>query len=181
MDPRLKTSTKWSPFPADLITQIEEVFAESFEDYDLGGKFTAEGAIYKEELLLRVGLPKTNQLRQDNFEASIQYNPEEEKATDKINMLVDFLGQVWETYLEDEPEQEDLPIHWREERFEKDTVFLKYTTVNSSLEAQADKLLEMYDDNLVRDSKDAEDELTAFDAENFGDSADDKSENDAVH
>lgn len=167
MEPRLKTSIKWSPFPEELLKQIEEVFKQSFEDYDLGGEFIAEGAIYPEELLLRVGLTKNNQLRQRNLEASVQYNAEEEKPLEKIHMLVDFLGQVWESYLEDEPEDEEMSLQWVEERFKKDSVFLKYSTVNSNLEKQADQLLEMFEKKLIHEAEESEDPLAAFDFEKF--------------
>jgi hypothetical protein len=167
MEPRLKTSTKWSPFPDELIGQIVEVFRQSFEDYDLDGQFIAEGAIYPEELLLRVGLTKNNQLRQRNFEASIQYNSEEEKPLEKIHVLVDFLGQVWESYLEDEPEDAEMSLVWVEERFKKESVFLKFSTVNSNLEKQADQLLEMFEKKLLHEGEENEDPLAAFDEENF--------------
>lgn len=165
MEPRLKTSIKWSPFPEELIGQIEEVFKQSFEDYDLNGQFIAEGAIYPEELLLRVGLTKNNQLRQRNLEASIQYNPEEEKPLEKIHVLVDFLGQVWESYLEDEPEDSEMSLTWVEERFKKDSVFLKFSTVNSNLEKQADQLLEMFEKKLVHVDESIDDESYAYEAD----------------
>lgn len=159
MDARLKTSTKWTPFPQELVAQIEEVMTESYEDYDLGGRFVVEGAIYPEELFLRIGLNKPNQLRQDNLEASVDYvsdSEKNEKAIEKIHMLVDFLGQAWETFLEDEPEISEMPLEWKEERFEKQAVFFKYSSTNSDLEKQADELLELFEKRLVHESPEDE-------------------------
>lgn len=176
MDPRLKTSTKWTPFPVELSAQIAEVLVESFADYDLGGKFVVEGAIYPQELLLRIGLHKPGRLRQDNFEASLEYVPEvadlenedpeaktPSKTIDLIHVMVDFLGQVWESFLEDEPEFEEMPLGWVEHRFEKQVISLRYTSVNSDLEKQADELLKTYEKKLVHESEVADDgmELTS--------------------
>lgn len=149
MDPRLKSSIKWTPFPVELVAQITEVMTESFDDFDLGGKFVVEGAIYPEEIGIRIGLAKPGQLRQDNFEATIPYSPEVDKATDKIHVLVDFLGQVWEAFLEDEPNRDELAVVYTEETFEKNKVFLKYSSVNSELEKQADALLAGLEKKLV--------------------------------
>lgn len=151
MDARLKTSTKWTPFPGELAQQIQEVMTESFEDYELGGTFVVEGAIYPEELVLRVGLAKPNQLRQDNLEASMEYSGGEDKTIEKIHRLVDFLGQAWESFLEDEPDTSELPREWKEERYEKETVFIKYSSVNTNLEKQADQLLELFEKRLVHE------------------------------
>lgn len=158
MDARLKTSTKWTPFPDELNQQIQDVMNASFEDYDLGGKFVVEGAIFPEEMVLRIGLTKANQLRQDNLEASIDYSGDADKAVDKIHVLVDFLGQAWETFLEEEPDVTELSLDWKEDRFEKQTVFLRYSSVNSTLEKQADEMLALFEKRLVHESE--EDEQT---------------------
>lgn len=142
MEPRLKTSTKWTPFPEELLKQIHEVVEVSFADYDIGtGRFTVEGAIYPTEILLRIGFNRPSQLRQDNFEVSLKYDPEKEKGLDQIFLMVDFLGQTWMNFLEDEPESEDLPRQWSPNVFEKRPIFLRYTSVNTNLEKQADELL----------------------------------------
>ncbi|MCC6138664.1 MAG: hypothetical protein IT287_08520 [Bdellovibrionaceae bacterium] len=166
MDPRLKTSTKWTPFPLELSAQIADVMTESFADYDLGGKFVVEGAIFPQELLLRIGLQQSGKLRQDNFEASLEYVPEvaaledteaeaptPSKTIELIHVMVDFLGQVWESFLEDEPELEEMPLGWLEHRFEKQVISLRYTSVNTDLEKQADELLKMYEKKLVHESE----------------------------
>ncbi len=156
MEPRLKTSLKWSPFPTKLCQQIGDVMAEAFSDYELNGKFVADGIICPNEVVLRIGLQKDKRLRQDNFEASIEYSGEDEKAIEQIHLMVDFLGHTWETFLEDEPELEDMPKDWVEHRFEKSVIFLRYNSVNADLEKQADELLKAYEKKLLHEKEEAD-------------------------
>lgn len=151
MEPRLKSSTQWTAFPVELIQQITEVAEDHFSDYEKEDrKFIAEGRIYPTEILLRLGLtaPK-GLLRQDNFEASLQYDPEKEKALDQIHLIVDFLAETWATFFEDAPENEDLPRLWNEQIFEKKPIYLRYSTENTDLEKQANALLQLDDKQLV--------------------------------
>lgn len=156
MEPRLKTSTKWSPFPMELSTQIKDVLMEGFSDFDLNGTFVVDGLICPGEIVLRIGLNKNNMLRQDNFEASLEYSGEEDKAIEIIHIMVDFLGHIWETFLEDEPELEDMPLGWVEHRFQKSQIFLRYTSVNTALEKQADEILNAFEKKLVHELPDDE-------------------------
>lgn len=149
MDSRLKTSTKWTPIPAELVTHLEEVFREYFEDFDLkNGTFKVDGAIFPEEIILRVGLPQPHQLRCDNFELSQVYNAESDKVTEVIHNMADDLGIIWEDYLEDPPELIDLPLVWQPVADRK-TSFYRYSSINAELEKQADILLQKYDKKLV--------------------------------
>jgi hypothetical protein len=151
MEPRLKSSTQWTAFPEELLSQITEVAEDHFSDYEKDDrKFIAEGRIYPSEIVLRLGLsaPKGS-LRQDNFEASLQYDPEKEKALELIHLVVDFLAETWATYFEDAPENEDLPRIWVEQTFEKKPIFLRYSTENSDLEKQANALLQLDEKQLV--------------------------------
>lgn len=160
MEPRLHTSSKWVPFPTELVAQIEEVTAETFADFDLGGKFIVDGIICPNELVLRIGLHKEGKLRQNHFEASLEFSGEEDKTTDLIHLMVDFLGQVWESFLEDEPEFDEMPLGWVSHRFEKKDIFLRYTSANTLLEQQADELLKMYEKKLVYEIPQAETEMS---------------------
>lgn len=150
LQPRLAQSQQWTPFPDELLQQIQDVFSSFFEEYDLeNGQFKVDGAIYAGEILLSVGLTKPGRLRQDNFEASMEYNAEKEKTLTEIHKVIDFLGQTWQDYLEEPPEDETLPRQWTEHTFEKKKIFLKYSSVNFDLEREADKLLEQYEKKLV--------------------------------
>lgn len=149
MESRLKTSTKWTPFPLELVTQLEDVFKEFFAEYELnGGVFKVEGAIFPEEIVMRVGLNIPNQLRQDNFELSQAYDAEADKVTEVIHNMADELGIVWEDYLEEPPLLSELPLIWQPIADRK-TAFYRYSSINSDLEKQADMLLQQYDKKLV--------------------------------
>jgi hypothetical protein len=154
MEPRLKSSVQWTPFPEELKGQIADVMNTHFADYDFNGRFVIDGAIYPSELILRIGLTQNGQLRQDNFEVSMEYSSETDKPIDLIHTLVDFLGPVWETFLEDEPERTDLPSVWTVQRFEKYVLYMRYTSVNTELEKQADEILKMYEKKLVHELSD---------------------------
>lgn len=159
MEPRLKTSKKWTPYPTELTEQIREVVETFFADYDVqAGEFVIEGEIYPEEILLRIGMTQKGQLRQDNFEASLQYGPDD-KALELIHVMADFLGETWINYLEDAPEPEDLPRQWQENYFEKNKIYLRYTTVNTTLEAEANRLLQEANKSLVYENDDVLDTL----------------------
>ncbi len=150
MEPRLKTSKKWTSYPKELQEQIREVVEVFFADYDVGdGRFVIDGSIYPEEILLRIGITRPGQLRQDNFEASMQFDPKVDKAFDLIHVLTDFLGEAWINFLEDAPEDEDLPRQWQKNTFEKREIYLKYSTVNTDLEEQANRLLQEDEKKLV--------------------------------
>lgn len=158
MDPRLKSSTKWTPFPEELCQQIYDVFTENFADYDLTGRFVVEGKIYPEELWLRVGLNDPNRLRQDNFEASMEYGAEDDKAIERIHLLVDLLGEIWKDFLEGDAEEDmEPPRTWQPQRFEKQDLFFRYSTVNSDLEKQAEALLQLDEKRLVHESAEEDD------------------------
>lgn len=160
LEPRLQTSVKWSPFPEELCQQIKDVMAEAFSDFDIKGEFVAEGLICPNEIVMRIGLNSKNQLRQNNFEASMEYSGEEEKAIEKIHFMMDFLGEAWEKFLDEEPETEDLPLVWTEHRFEKNILFLRYSSVNSNLEKQADELLKQFEKKLLHEQEEEDiDEL----------------------
>lgn len=151
MEPRLKTSTQWTPFPEELIQQITDAAEDHFSDYEKGDRtFVVEGRIYPNEILLRVGLTAPQgQLRQDNFEASMEYDVKKVKALDEIHFLVDFLAETWATFFEDAPEDESLSRLWIEQTFEKKPIFLRYSTENTELEKLANELLKADEKQLV--------------------------------
>lgn len=150
MTPRLKTSIKWTPFPKEFTEQIIETFNDFFADYDLNGQsFRVEGQIYPEEVLLRVGLNHPKRLRQDNLEASMGYNPLDEKALEEIHHMVDFLGHTWEDLLEDEDDAKEFSQEWTACDWNKKKIFFKYSSLNTDLEAEADKLLDQFEKRLV--------------------------------
>ncbi len=170
MEPRHPTSAKWTPFPADLVETIQEVFAEKFTAESVEGEFIVDGRIYAQEILLRIGFLPHGRIQQLNFEASMEFNPDEEKGVFKsIFAAVNSLGGVFEDYFDTKADTEsddesddlgagfdkaddltpggadptgiDFPRNWQSFDTEEGTVYMQYSTVNTKLEAEADRLL----------------------------------------
>ncbi|MEK7356968.1 MAG: hypothetical protein AAB250_10995, partial [Bdellovibrionota bacterium] len=66
--PRLATSTKSTLVPPEFLAKVIGVFEKQFE---VEGEFIADGAIFPQELVLRVGYLEPGRLKQINFEASM--------------------------------------------------------------------------------------------------------------
>lgn len=174
MQPRRTNSFQWTPFPEDFSVKIRQVFHENFQYETEMGEFHIEGRIYSEEIILRVGYLRKGRLRQDNFEASIDYSREKDGAAFKaIYACVDILGSVLEDFFEAEEDAEnpalndpdspsfskteagllpeaaeggfDFPKNWEEYETDEGTIYLQHSTVNTTLEAEADRLLAQAD------------------------------------
>lgn len=147
MNPRLSTSKKWTAFPADFVEQIREALVETFQAQLKGARLIVEGRIYPGEILLRVGFVEENRLKQNNFEVSIDY--QKEGAIDRIHDAIDVAASMMADFFEAEGEM-NFPLQWKEYDFESIKVFCQYSTVNTELEAEADRLLGESDPSLVK-------------------------------
>jgi hypothetical protein len=162
MKPRLSTSVKWTPFPTEFSEKIIQVMSENFADQAKTGEFTVEGRIYPQEILLRVGYVEQGRLKQDNFEASMDYSMQtkEQTAQKTIFACLDAIGSSFDELFNSGDELE-LPRQWEAFDFEGDIVWMQYSTVNTKLEDEADRLLNSVDDkNLVREDGDSDDALS---------------------
>lgn len=160
MNPRLKSSKKWTSFPKEYSAQILAVFKENFSQYLDRGELIIEGRIYPEEILLRVGYLEKGRLAQANFEVSINYSQEDQDAVKRIHNCVDAAASMMMEYLEKEGEV-DFPYTWKEFPFQGKKLFLQFNTENTSLEEQANKLLGIQEESLYHDENEAdEDALT---------------------
>ncbi len=149
MNPRLKTSKKWTAFPPELINQILSAFEENFRAKINETEIIVEGRIYPQEILLRVGLLEKGRIKQKNFEISAEYSPDNENAVQKIFLSVDAAASLLLDYMDQEKNQDDenvesdldLPSSWREMEFNQEKIYVQFSTVNSKLEAEADRIL----------------------------------------
>src|SRR5687767_3500911 len=98
MTPRLPTSKKWTALPAELCTQIRDVFAESFAEPAARGQILVEGRIYPEELLLRVGYLEKGRLRQSNFEISLDFDANKQNALEHIHFAIDCAASMMQEF-----------------------------------------------------------------------------------
>ncbi|MCB0407607.1 MAG: hypothetical protein KDD34_05335 [Bdellovibrionales bacterium] len=112
------------------------------------GKILTEGRIYKEELLLKVGYHEKGRLKQSHFEISIQYDKQKENAVQLIYLMIDVAATMLDELFMAENDH-DFPRIWQEFDVENKKVYLQYTSTNSELEAQADKLLGISNEDLV--------------------------------
>ncbi len=161
MQPRLKSSKKWTHLPPDVATQIQDVFEKNFQK-ELGtARLIVEGRLYPQEILLRVGYAEPGRLVQNNFEISMDYIPENENAAlNTIHLCVDVAASLLTEHFDAEEDGElEIPAVWTKFPFEDTEVWIQYTTENSTLEKQANEILGEWDDSLVHLEEDEEDEF----------------------
>lgn len=148
MQPRLKSSTRWTEMPKDYLQQIRQVCQESFEEQVNSGEFIAEGRIYPGEILLRLGFLAKGRLRQANFEVSMAYSKEQNSVIEVIHFAVDVAASMMADYFEDS--EVEMPRDWRRFSINGREVFVQFSTTNSELEKEADRLLDETDENLMQ-------------------------------
>lgn len=153
MQPRLKSSKKWTAFPREYTDQILGVFRENFAEQLVGNNLVIEGRIYPEEVTLRVGLAKDGQLKQTNFEVSMDHSPKAKDTIERIHNCVDAAASMMMDFFENE-EGVDFPESWKPFPFQEKTIYLQFSTENSALEAEADKLLGLDDGGLLKETGD---------------------------
>ncbi len=158
MNPRLKSSKKWTNFPKEYSDQIEAVFKENFAQFLDDAELIIEGRIYSDEIMLRVGYHEKGRLAQANFEVSMNYSQDQQDAVTRIHNCVDAAASMMMEYFDNEGIV-DFPYTWTEFPFQGKKIFLKYTTENSSLEAEANKLLGITDDAMMMEDEETEDAL----------------------
>lgn len=159
MNPRLTSSKKWTKFPKEYLSQIEQAFSDAFAAQLATGKLLIEGRIYPEEIMLRVGFLEKGRLQQANFEVSINYSQQDQDAVDRIYNCIDAAASMMGEYFASEGDV-DFPRSWKEYDFDGKMIFVQYSTENSDLEAEANKLLGLDDNALVQEEQDSEDALT---------------------
>lgn len=156
MNPRKKDSKKWSPLPPELSKQIKDVFEENFKQFLSNKSLHIEGRIYPTELLMRVGINTKNELRYQNFEVSLDHSGQQQNTLQQIHLAVDALASLMLEYF-DNNEEHDIPLTWHEFPFEKQKIWLQFSSENKALEHEANKLLgESYDDQLLNEENSVE-------------------------
>ncbi len=155
MNPRKKESKKWTKLPTDFSNQIKTVFEQNFKPHLEGKKLTVEGRIYPSEIVLRVGINQKGELRFNNFEVSLDHSKELQNAISQIHIGVDAIASLMVDYFENE-EDHEMPLVWQEYPFEKQTIWLQYSSENSDLEAEANKLLGLSAENTLLAESEAE-------------------------
>ncbi len=157
MKPRLITSKKWTPFPKDYVSQIEQAFSDAFPGQFKDSKLIIEGRIYPEEILLRVGHLEKGRLVQNNFEVSANYSQKKQDAVTCIYQCIDAAASLMNEFIESQGEVE-FPRSWKDYDFDGTMIWVQYTTENTHLESEANRLLGVEEAALVHE-EDSEDAL----------------------
>lgn len=160
MNPRKKESKKWSALPAELSSQIQTVFTENFKTQLEGKSLKVEGRIYPTEILMRVGINTKGELRYHNFEVSIDHDPAKQNTIQQIHVAVDAIASLMLEYF-DNGEEHEMPYAWQEYPFEKQKIWLQFSSENAELETEADRLLGL-DDNDESMLKETEEDMEAY-------------------
>lgn len=169
MNPRLKGSLKWTALPTELCGQIREVFEENFEKESKLGQFLAHGRIYTSELCFQAGYLEKGRLTQANFEVSMDFNAIKQNAFEQIQLCVDCAASMMQQYFESESNLEEFPREWQQHDFDGRKVYMQVSTTNSTLEAEADKMLGEMPDSLVVGNDPSEDERAVISILGLGD------------
>tara|TARA_B100000609_G_scaffold136461_1_gene109233 strand:- start:85062 stop:85613 length:552 start_codon:yes stop_codon:yes gene_type:complete len=149
VQPRKKTSTKRTSIPNELLEQIEDLILSNFRDQLKRRIPVVSGSIFPEEIVLGVGLQVPKQLKNPRFDVSVDYNPKKDNAQKMIHLCVDVLGGLFEKLVLEEAD-EDFPRIWESFEFENRKVYIQYGTTNLNLEAEADALLGLDNEDLMK-------------------------------
>ena len=179
MQPRLKTSTRWTPLPPDVIDQIKTLIKENFQNELKNSQIFVEGQIYPQEICLRVGFLENGRLSQQNFEVSMEYkmNDTGDSALQCLSHCVDVAGSLMAEHFENPENPPELPYTWTESEFEGKKVWVQFSTENSDLEKKASQLLGEDDDGLYRGDLESE-ESSETDMESEDEDSDDDGDGD---
>ncbi len=158
MQPRLKYSSKWTPIPAELAQQITELFSENFSSYLAGGVVVVEGRIYLKEVLFRLGYRAKNELRQANFEISVEYDRNKDNMVKMIHVAVDCAASMMESYFTEEAAE--FPLSWEKFDFSGRPIYLQFSSTNTELESEADRLLGIEAEGNLMRGDDIDEDLT---------------------
>lgn len=144
MTPRTSTSKNWTSLPKEFAEKAALVFIQNFKAESAQGEFFVEGRIYPTEIVMRAGYIEQGRLKQTNFEVSLDHSPGE-PAMEKLFAGIDVLGSVFETHFEHLREEEvddvEYPLSWEEFDFDDMKVYLRFSTANTRLESEANRLL----------------------------------------
>lgn len=146
MQPRLSSSRKWTVLPKELMAQVKSIFTESFQSHIGGDSIETEGRIYPEEILMRLSIVPQKGLKQRGFEVSLQYKKDKDNVLKLVHLAVDAIGSLFEQLFASQDDH-DFPRVWQEVDFEGRTIFIQYTTANTALEDEANRLLGEHGNN----------------------------------
>lgn len=160
MNPRLPTSKKWTSVPPEFLQQIRESLEKLWGEKNPGTKFFAEGRIFPQEIVARIGILAPGRLAQSNFEISSELNPKE-PLMEQLTAAFDAALALGDEYLTagEEANSGLYPRLWKEFKYAGKSHFFQFSTVNTELEAEANRWLGESGEGLFNESTDEELEI----------------------
>ncbi len=140
ISPMNEKNTAYTAFPEELLSAIKEAFEEEFEEQAQEGEFFSFGRIYQGEIVLKVGYLGTGNIAQVNFNTSIEASGSEASVIPAVENLVFSSKELFVDYFKNK-NLENFSYHWNPMN-SSSKVSYKFDACNTSLENQADALLE---------------------------------------
>ncbi len=153
MTPRLQNSLQWTDFPEEFSDKVLEVFSSTYPEKAKTGDFFVEGRFYTNEVLFKVGYLSEGRLRQHNFLFSVEFDPNKKNARDLVISLMDPMGALFDDFFSGKTDELDFPINWKEITFQGETFYFMHSTENTELEAEADRLLGLGNNDLYKEAE----------------------------
>lgn len=155
-------------YPAEIMLRVgylkkSHLTQENMEvSLDLNSKFTS--------------LQPEQDDKGSNLGTTQKSSEEPSEVLEKVKISIDAIASIFFDYFKAQksynpedpsqvmPPELDLPLTWREISVQNTKVFFQHTTVNSDLEAEADRLLGLHSDDLVVESSESDDSGVASSA-----------------
>jgi hypothetical protein len=149
MEPRRSESInkKYSTIPSEISAQIVTAVEGDILEQGSDDTVQVQGFIYPKEIIFSLGWRKSGEIKQVNFEASIDFVAKEKaKAFEYITLLAQAASSMFAEYMGNSGDIE-LPQEWTPFQLDKYEIHLRCTSTNYDLEAEADRLLEQDESN----------------------------------
>lgn len=157
MKPRKEESKtkKFQPLPKDFCDLAETTFKEAFQDKLGASRIQITGRIYPDEIITRLSLGSTKSIKMHNFSVSVDHDQMASNALDQMHLGIDILASFLDDYLDANAagEELDMPEDWHGYDVEGQQIYLIYDSINDSLEAQANELLGVQEDEELIDAE----------------------------
>lgn len=153
--PRNKESKKPVYLPKDFDEEVSGLFVSEFKgNLEANQNLDVKTFLYKNELICRLYVKISGQLKQQVFEVSMDYTSlieidqedleqkkvaqQAEEIQELVSLAVDYLSVCLDTFL---TESKTPSSEWTKVDFQKQILFIRHHTSNLDLEEQANKLL----------------------------------------
>ena len=83
----------------------------------------------------------------------MEFDPAKKNARDLVISLMDPMGALFDDFFAGKTDELDFPINWKEISFQGESFYFMHSTENSELEAEADRLLGLTNDDLYKEAE----------------------------